>query len=101
MRTRSPDLATLVAGLVLVTFGALLVLQRLDVLDLGFAALWPALVAGAGAVLLAGGRERRGRGDDIAADPEATGADPDATGATLADPGATDATGATGSDATG
>jgi hypothetical protein len=43
--------------------------------------LWPVLVAAAGAVLLAGGVERRGhRGAEADADSDATRADSDVTG---------------------
>ena len=48
----------LVAGLVLVALGTLLLLDRLDVLALEFAALGPVVLAMLGAVLLASGLSR-------------------------------------------
>jgi len=52
---RRLDPVALVAGLALVALGALLLLDRLEVLDLRFGWLLPALAATAGAILLAAG----------------------------------------------
>jgi Domain of unknown function (DUF5668) len=52
---RTLDSTSLVAGLVLIGFGAILLLDRLDVLDLRFGYLWPALLAVLGAILVAAG----------------------------------------------
>ena len=60
-RPSPPDAAALVAGLVLVTFGAVLLLDRLEVLDLRFGTLAPIACAAVGAVLLATGLTRRDR----------------------------------------
>jgi hypothetical protein len=59
--TPRPDLTSLVGGIALVLLGALLVLQSEDVLELGLGYLWPALLAAAGATLLASGIRRRRR----------------------------------------
>jgi len=56
---RRPDLTSLVAGIALIALGVLLVLESEDVLDLSLSYLWPALLAAAGAVLLASGLRRR------------------------------------------
>jgi len=48
-----------VAGLVLVALGAVLLLDRLEVLDLRFGTLAPIACAAVGAVLLASGLSRR------------------------------------------
>jgi hypothetical protein len=53
------DLASLVAGLVLICFGTLLLLDRVDVLNLRFAAVGPIVCAALGAILLAAGLSRR------------------------------------------
>jgi membrane-bound ClpP family serine protease len=53
------DLASLVAGLALICFGAVLLLDQLDVFDLGFAAVGPIVCAVVGAILLAAGLGRR------------------------------------------
>ena len=59
--TRRPlDIPSLVAGLATVAVGALLLLDRLDVLDLRFGYLWPTLAAAIGAVLLASGLSDQG-----------------------------------------
>jgi hypothetical protein len=50
---REPDLPSLVAGLAIVVLGTVLLLDRLDVLTLRFAALGPLVCAVLGAVLLA------------------------------------------------
>jgi hypothetical protein len=63
MPRRTVDIGALVAGLVMTGLGVLLLLDFLDVLDLGFGTLWPILLAAAGAILLALGlaspRQRR------------------------------------------
>ena len=53
------DLVSLVAGLVLVCFGTLLLLDQLDVLTLRFAAVGPMVFGAIGAILLAAGLSRR------------------------------------------
>ena len=58
--SRRPDLPALVAGLVLVAFGAVLALDAAGVLELTLAALAPIACAAVGAVLLATGLSRRG-----------------------------------------
>ena len=57
---RSPDLVSLVAGIVLVAFGGVLLADAAGALDLRFAAFGPLALAAVGAVLLASGL---GRGD--------------------------------------
>jgi hypothetical protein len=60
--TRSTlDLTSFVAGLALMGLGGLLLLDRLDVLDLRFGYLWPALLAVLGAILVAAGLGYRER----------------------------------------
>jgi hypothetical protein len=49
------DPASLAAGLVVCGLGTLLLLDQLDVLDLRFGYLWPALLGTVGAILLAFG----------------------------------------------
>jgi len=51
----------LVAGLVLVSFGTVLLLDRVEVLDLRFATLAPIACAAVGAILLAMGLSPRDR----------------------------------------
>jgi Domain of unknown function (DUF5668) len=46
---------SLTAGLVLMGLGVLFMLDRLEVLDLRFGYLWPALLAAVGAIVLAVG----------------------------------------------
>jgi hypothetical protein len=58
---RSPNVAALAAGLVLIALGALLVMDADGSIDLGFAYTAPALVAALGAILLASGLAARGR----------------------------------------
>ena len=58
MRVRL-DVASLVAGLVLIALGTLLLLDRLEVLDLRFGWLVPALAGTVGSILLAGGLANR------------------------------------------
>lgn len=59
MASRRPDVPSLVAGVAVLLLGAILLLDRLDVLDLRFAALGPLACAALGAVLLATGLTRR------------------------------------------
>ena len=59
MARRGPDLPSLVAGIAIAIFGAVILLDRTDVLDLRFAALAPLVCAVAGAILLASGLVRR------------------------------------------
>ena len=49
------DPASLVAGLAVCGLGALLLLDQVDVLDLRFGYLWPALLGTIGVILLAFG----------------------------------------------
>ena len=56
--TASPEPVSLVAGLVLVVFGVVLLLDSLDVLELTFGAMAPIAFAAVGAVLLASGLAR-------------------------------------------
>jgi hypothetical protein len=58
---RSIDWTSLAAGLVLIALGSLLLLDRIDAIDLRFGYLWPALLATVGAILLASGLSRRDR----------------------------------------
>jgi hypothetical protein len=53
------DWASFTAGLVLMGLGVLFMLDRLEVLDLRFGYLWPALLAAVGAVVLAVGLSPR------------------------------------------
>jgi hypothetical protein len=53
------DVPSLVAGAVIMLLGVVLLLDRLDVLDLRFAALGPLACAALGAILLASGLTRR------------------------------------------
>ncbi len=55
------DLPALVAGLVVLALGAVLLLDRVDVLTLSFGVLAPVLLAAAGTILLATGLDNRGR----------------------------------------
>lgn len=52
---RRPDIPGLVAGLALLAFGGVLLLDSVDAIDLTFAALAPVVCAVAGAILLANG----------------------------------------------
>jgi hypothetical protein len=54
-----PHADTLVAGLTVLALGALLLLDALGALDLGFASLGPLVLASLGATLLASGLSRR------------------------------------------
>ena len=56
---KRPDLASLVAGLVVASFGVILLLDANGDLSLRFAALWPIAAFMAGATLLAAGLARR------------------------------------------
>jgi hypothetical protein len=56
---RELDVPSLVAGLAIIVLGAVLLLDRLDVLTLRFAALGPLACAVLGAVMLATGLARR------------------------------------------
>jgi hypothetical protein len=56
---RAPDGPSLVAGVAVALLGAVLLLDRLDVLDLRFGALGPLACAALGAILLASGLARR------------------------------------------
>lgn len=61
-REREPHLPSLVVGIGLILFGAALLLDALDVVDVSAGAVAPMLLAVAGAGLLATGvRERRRR----------------------------------------
>jgi hypothetical protein len=55
---RAPDVPSLVAGAAVALLGGVLLLDRLDVLDLRFAALGPLACAVLGAILLASGLSR-------------------------------------------
>ena len=55
MSGRRFDPASLVAGLVVIAFGTLLLLDQVDALELRFGYLVPALLATVGAILLAVG----------------------------------------------
>jgi Domain of unknown function (DUF5668) len=61
MRRRVIDVPALVGGIAVTALGFLLLLDRLDVIDLGFGWLWPALLATIGAYLVASGLARSGR----------------------------------------
>lgn len=61
MRRRRADRTLIVAGLATIALGALLLLDRLGVLDLRFGYALPAVLAAAGVILLAAGLEGRGR----------------------------------------
>ena len=60
MRSRTPDLASIVAGLVLVAFGGVLLADASGVLSLSFEALGPIACAAVGAILVALGLTREG-----------------------------------------
>ena len=55
---RSPDVASLVAGLSVIALGVLLLLDAAGALGLRFGVLAPAACAAAGAILLASGLSR-------------------------------------------
>ena len=56
--TASPDRVSLTAGIVLVVFGAVLLLDSTGTLKLSFAAMAPIALAAVGAILLASGLSR-------------------------------------------
>jgi hypothetical protein len=56
--TSRTDIPALVGGIAVTALGFLLLLDRLEVLHLGFGWLWPALLATAGAYLVASGLAR-------------------------------------------
>jgi Domain of unknown function (DUF5668) len=58
MRHREFDTTSLVAGLAIIVFGTVLLLDRLDAIDLRFGYFWPAVAATVGAILLASGLTR-------------------------------------------
>jgi hypothetical protein len=59
---RAPNLTVLMTGLVLLALGVLLVLDANGAINLGFAYTAPVLIGALGAILLASGLARRGRG---------------------------------------
>jgi hypothetical protein len=58
VRRTSPDLPSIVAGLALIAFGAVLMADAVGAIDLRFAALAPIACAAVGAILLALGLDR-------------------------------------------
>lgn len=62
MSRRALDMPSLVAGLVVLVVGGLLLLDRVDVLELRFSVLAPVVLAACGAVLLAAGLDGQDRG---------------------------------------
>ncbi len=58
MRSRTPDVASIVAGLVLVAFGGVLLADAAGVLSLTFEALGPIACAAVGVILVAVGLTR-------------------------------------------
>ncbi len=56
---RDPDVPSLVAGIALIGLGAVLLLDRLDTIDIGFATFAPIAFAALGAMLLSLGLSRR------------------------------------------
>jgi hypothetical protein len=59
VRTGRPDIPALVAGLALLAFGGVLLLDALDAIDLDFGLFAPVACAATGAILLANGLSRR------------------------------------------
>ena len=59
VRAGRPDIPALVAGLALLAFGGVLLLNSLDAIDLGFGGFAPIACAVTGAILLANGLSRR------------------------------------------
>jgi hypothetical protein len=55
---RNVDLPSLVAGIAIVAFGTLLLLDTAGAIDLRFGFLWPAVTATVGVILLASGLNR-------------------------------------------
>ena len=58
---RRVDWTSLAAGVALMCLGALLLLDRLETIDLRFGYLWPALLAAVGVIVLASGLSRSNR----------------------------------------
>ena len=58
MQGRELDTTSVIAGLALVAFGLLVLLDRADMLNLRFGYFWPAIAATLGAILLASGLGR-------------------------------------------
>jgi hypothetical protein len=56
---RGPDIPSLVAGLALLAFGAVLLLDAVDAIDMTFAVFAPVACAAMGAILLGNGLGRR------------------------------------------
>ena len=56
---RRPDLPSLVSGIALIVFGTLLLLDRLEVAEMGFGAFGPLLFAALGVMFLTLGLSRR------------------------------------------
>jgi hypothetical protein len=59
VRTAKPDIPALVAGLALISLGAVLLLDALGLIDLGFGLFAPVACVVTGAILLANGLSRR------------------------------------------
>jgi hypothetical protein len=59
VRTGRPDIPALVAGLTLLAFGGVLLLDALEAIDLDFGLFAPVACAATGAILLANGLSRR------------------------------------------
>jgi hypothetical protein len=59
---RSPNVTVLMTGIAVLALGVLLMLDANGAIDLGFAYTAPVLVGALGAILLASGLARRGRG---------------------------------------
>jgi hypothetical protein len=57
--SRRPDIRAFVAGVSLLALGGMLLLNALDVIDLGFAAFAPVACAATGAILVANGLSRQ------------------------------------------
>ncbi|MEX2196230.1 MAG: hypothetical protein WD844_13170 [Thermoleophilaceae bacterium] len=58
--SRRPDTTSLVAGIAIMALGTLLLLDRMDDLDLGFGWFLPLLAATVGVILLVSGLASRG-----------------------------------------
>ena len=58
MRAASPDIRALVAGFAILALGAVLLLDALGLIDLGFGLFAPVACAVTGAILLANGLSR-------------------------------------------
>lgn len=61
--SRRTDVPAVVGGLVVLALGALLLLDRVDAVRLGFAEIGPVFLAACGAILLAAGLDNRDRED--------------------------------------